>query len=71
MFTVMFLSPLGANLGTYVAPLLKQANAVAKQLGAVAVDVGDTACEIPLATERIAKAHASGRAGVKRKTMRC
>jgi 3-methyladenine DNA glycosylase AlkD len=57
-------------VGTYVAPLYKQALATAKQLGAVAVDVGDTDCEVPLATERIAKNLASGRTA-KRKTIRC
>jgi len=58
-------------VGTYVAPLLKKAIAVAEKLGDVDVDVGDTACEIPNARERIAKAQAGGRAGVKRKTIRC
>jgi 3-methyladenine DNA glycosylase AlkD len=58
-------------VGTYVAPLLKQAVATAKQIGVVPVDVGDTDCEIPVASERIAKAQASGRAGVKRTTIRC
>jgi 3-methyladenine DNA glycosylase AlkD len=58
-------------VGTYVAPLLKQAIAVAEKLGDVNVDVGDTDCEIPNARERIAKAQADGRAGVKRKTIRC
>jgi 3-methyladenine DNA glycosylase AlkD len=57
--------------GTYVAPLLPVAEATAQKLGVVAVDVGDTACEIPLATERIGSAQASGRAGTKRKTIRC
>jgi len=58
-------------VGTYVAPLQKQVLATAKALGTVEVDVGDTACEIPVAAERIAKAQMSGRAGVKRKTIRC
>lgn len=58
-------------VGTYVAPLAKQASTVAKRLGDVEVDVGDTACEIPNAASRIAKAQLSGRAGVKRKTIRC
>ena len=59
------------SVGTYVAPLLSQAVEAAWQIGAVSVDVGDTACEIPIASERIAKTHAGGRAGVKRKTIRC
>ncbi len=59
-------------VGTYVAPLLKQAQAIAKQLGTVQVDVGDTACEVPIAAAAIAKAHAAGgRATAKRKTVRC
>lgn len=57
-------------VGTYVEPLFKHANATAKKLGAVTVDMGDTACEVPLAVERIARAHASGRTA-KRKTIRC
>jgi len=59
------------SVGTYVKPLLEQAKAVAKQIGNVSVDVGDTACKIPVATEYIAKAEASGKVGQKRKTIRC
>lgn len=59
------------SAGTYVSALRPEATAIAKALGTVAVDVGQTACEIPVASERIAKALASGRAGKKRKTMRC
>ena len=55
----------------YVKPLAKKAKEVAKVLGAVKVDVGDTACKVPVATEYIAKVEAAGRAGMKRKTMRC
>ena len=59
-------------VGTYVAPLLKQAQAIAKQLGTVHVNVGDTACEVPVSSAFIAKAHAAGgRATAKRKTVRC
>lgn len=58
-------------VGTYVKPLLKQAKAAAKQIGAVSVDVGDTACKVPLATASIAKIEAAGRVGQKRKTIRC
>lgn len=59
------------SVGGYVKPLLKQAKAVARQLGAVSVDVGDTACKVPLATAYIKKIEAAGRIGKKRKTMRC
>ena len=59
------------SVGTYVKPLLKQAKAAAKEIGEVSVDVGDTACTVPLATAYIAKIEAAGRVGKKRKTIRC
>lgn len=58
-------------VGAYVKPLLKQAKAAARQIGAVSVDVGDTACSVPLATAYIEKIEAAGRVGRKRKTIRC
>jgi 3-methyladenine DNA glycosylase AlkD len=58
-------------VGAYVRPLLKKAKAVATQLGAVKVDVGDTACKVPLATAYIEKIEKAGRVGRKRKTLRC
>jgi 3-methyladenine DNA glycosylase AlkD len=59
------------SVASYVKPLLKQAKAAARQIGAVSVDVGDTACNVPLATAYIEKIEAAGRIGKKRKTMRC
>jgi 3-methyladenine DNA glycosylase AlkD len=58
-------------VGTYVKPLLKQAKASARQIGVVSVDLGDTACNVRAATAHIEKIEASGRAGQKRKTIRC
>jgi 3-methyladenine DNA glycosylase AlkD len=58
-------------VGAYVKPLSKQAKATAKQIGPVSVDVGDTACTVPLATAYIEKIEAAGRVGQKRKTIRC
>ena len=58
-------------VGTYVEPLLAKAKKTAATIGTVAVDVGDTACKIPVATEYIEKIEAMGRLGVKKKTMRC
>ncbi len=58
-------------VGTYVEPLLKEAKAAAKQLGAVKVDVGDTACKVPLAAAYIEKNEKAGKVGKKRKTLRC
>jgi len=59
------------SVGSYVKPLSKQAKAAARQVGAVSVDVGDTACNVPLATAYIEKIEAAGRVGEKRKTIRC
>ena len=58
-------------VGAYVQPLLKEAKAVAKQLGAVKVDMGETACKVPLAAAYIEKIEKMGRVGKKRKTLRC
>lgn len=59
------------SVGSYVRPLLKAAKAAAKKLGKVSVDMGDTACKVPLATEYIEKVESMGRVGKKRKTMKC
>ena len=58
-------------VGTYAKPLLKQAKAAAQKIGEVSVDVGDTACKVPLASAYIAKNEAAGRVGKKRETIRC
>ncbi len=58
-------------VGTYVAPLLAKAKQTAKKIGEVYVDMGDTACKVPLATEYIAKVETMGRVGKKRKTAKC
>jgi 3-methyladenine DNA glycosylase AlkD len=59
------------HVGGYVQPLSKQAKSVAKKIGAVSVDMGDTACKVPDALAYIEKMEASGKAGVKKKTIRC
>jgi 3-methyladenine DNA glycosylase AlkD len=58
-------------VGGYVKPLLKTAKQAARDLGAVSVDMGDTACKVPLATAYIEKIESMGRVGRKRKTMKC
>lgn len=58
-------------VGAYVAPLMKQARATAKKLGKVEVDMHGTACKVPVALDYIAKIESMGRAGKKRKTIRC
>jgi 3-methyladenine DNA glycosylase AlkD len=59
------------SVGSYVTPLLPLAKATAARIGEVSVEMGDTACEVPLASAYIEKMEASGKQGVKRKTIRC
>jgi 3-methyladenine DNA glycosylase AlkD len=58
-------------VGTFVKPLSKQAKAAARQIGTISVEMGETACKVPVATAYIEKIEAAGRAGQKRKTIRC
>jgi 3-methyladenine DNA glycosylase AlkD len=59
------------SVGTYVESLTEKSKDVAKKIGKVIVDVGGTACKVPLANDHIDKVIAKGRIGVKRKTARC
>lgn len=58
-------------VGSFVKPLLAKAKAAANKIGVVEVDMGDTSCKVPLATEYIAKIESMGRIGQKRKAIRC
>ena len=58
-------------VGSYVKPLSKRAKATAKKLGKVEVDMHGTSCKVPVALDTIGKVEAAGRAGKKRKTIRC
>src|SRR5262249_10873610 len=58
-------------VGSYVKPLLKEAKAIAREIGKVSVDVGETDCKVPLALEYIEKVEKRGTVGKKRKTMKC
>lgn len=58
-------------VGAYIPDLLRQAKSAAKTIGKVSVDVGDTSCKVPLATDYIAKIEKMGRVGKKRKTVKC
>ena len=58
-------------VGSFVKPLLKKAKQVAKAIGKIEVDMGDTACKVPLATAYIEKVEAAGRIGKKRKSAKC
>lgn len=59
------------SVGCYVKPLLKDAKRIAKSLGKVEVDMGETACKVPIASDYISKVEKMGRVGKKRKTIRC
>lgn len=59
------------SCGGYLQPLTAQAQIAAKAIGVVEVDLGDTSCKVPFAPEYIAKMHARGMLGKKRKTCRC
>ena len=60
-----------ASVGSYIKPLLKQAKATAKKIGVVSVEMGETACKVPLARDYIKKIESMGRVGKKRKTLKC
>ena len=59
------------SVGGYVKPLLKQAQATAKKIGKIEVEMGETACKVPDASGYIAKMKSAGKIGKKRKTARC
>lgn len=58
-------------VGGYVKSLSKKAKATARKIGKLEIDMGDTACKVPLALEYIKKMEQSGRAFKKRKTAKC
>ncbi|MDM5331582.1 DNA alkylation repair protein [Neobacillus sp. CF12] len=59
------------SVGTYVAELSEEAKRVADCIGKVQVDVGNTACKVPLASDYIKKVEEKNRVGLKRKTCIC
>jgi hypothetical protein len=58
-------------MGSYVKELTDKASKVAATIGKVSVDVGGTACKVPLATAYIKKIKDKGYIGKKRKSARC
>jgi len=58
-------------VGTYIAPLTKDAIAAANKIGVVTVDMNGTACKVPDAVEYINKTIAKNGAGKKKKTVKC
>jgi 3-methyladenine DNA glycosylase AlkD len=59
------------SVGCYVLELKDEAKQVAEYIGKVHVDVGNTACKVPLATDYIKKVEEKNRIGLKRKTCIC
>ncbi len=58
-------------IGTYITALTEKSKEIAAQIGKVEVEMGGTACKVPLATTYIQKVIDKGRVGKKRKTARC
>lgn len=59
------------SVGTYIKALTEKSKETAKKIGKVSVEMGGTACKVPLANDYIDKAIDKGRIGKKRKTARC
>jgi Predicted DNA alkylation repair enzyme len=58
-------------LGTYVQPLSELALKTAEKIGAVTVNLGNTACKVPYAPDYIRKVQKRGTIGKKRKSAKC
>ncbi len=59
------------SVGAYVTPMFTESMRIAKQMGSLSIDMGDTSCKVPVATEALAKIKQMGRVGKKRKTAKC
>ena len=58
-------------VGSYVAPLTEASLKAAEAIGKVSVDMGDTSCKVPLATDYILKVRDRGSIGKKRMSAKC
>lgn len=58
-------------IGSYITELTAKSKEIAAKIGKVEVEMGGTACKVPLATDYIKKVEDKGRVGKKRKTARC
>ena len=58
-------------VGSYIIDLDEKALRIAKNIGKVKVNVGDTACKVPFAIDSINKVKEKGKQGRKRKKARC
>ena len=59
------------HAGGYVPELTELAIATGKKIGVVHVDLGNTACEVPLITDYIQRMKEKGNIGKKKKTLKC
>ena len=59
------------SVGSYITDLTDKAQKVASHIGKVEVNMGETACKVPMATTYIQKVIDKGRLGKKRKMARC
>jgi len=58
-------------VGSYVRELTAKATEIGDKIGKINVDMGGTACKVPLAAEYIQKVKDRGSLGKKRKSARC
>lgn len=58
-------------VGTYITGLTDKSMEIAEQIGKVNVNMGGTACKVPLAADYLQKNIEKSRVGRKRKTARC
>lgn len=58
-------------VGTYIKELTDKSLIIADKVGTVKVEMGGTACQVPLAKDYIQKTVEKGTVGKKRKTARC
>jgi len=59
------------SVGSYVAPLMKDAIATANKIGVITVIKEGTACKVPDAVTYIKKVSDKGNIGKKKKTVKC
>lgn len=58
-------------VGSYVQPLTDTALQLGEKIGPVAVDMGNTSCQVPFAPDYIRKVQKRGAIGKKRKSAKC
>ena len=59
------------SVGTYFTPLIEKSKKIAENIGKVHVEMGGTACKVPVAKDYIQKVQDKNKIGNKRKTAFC